>query len=46
MTTNSPKWEVPQQDSPVIQWLLDSDPASRWNTLRALRVLKWVSAGD
>src|SRR3990172_11749101 len=36
MTTNSPKWEAPQQDSPVIQWLLDSDPAIRWQVLRDL----------
>jgi len=25
----------------VIQWLLEGDPAIRWQTLRALRVLQW-----
>jgi len=24
----------------IIDWLMEGDP-SRWNTLRALRVLKW-----
>lgn len=38
---------------PVLDWLLEGDPArhplaggepSRWNTLRALRVLRWWKA--
>ena len=46
-------------DDPVVEWLLQGDPAirwrvfrfegpdgtpSRWNTLRALRVLRWFDA--
>lgn len=31
---------MPESDS-AIQWLMDGDPAIRWQTLRALRVLKW-----
>jgi hypothetical protein len=31
---------MPEIDS-TVKWLLEGDPASRWNTLRALRVLKW-----
>jgi hypothetical protein len=31
---------MPENDS-VIQWLMEGDPGIRWQTLRALRVLKW-----
>ena len=41
MTTNPPKRQAPKPNSSVILWLLDSDPSSRWNTLRALPVLDW-----
>jgi hypothetical protein len=33
MATNSPKWHTPE---PVIQWLLDSDPAIRWQVMQDL----------
>src|SRR5688572_27833192 len=36
MATNPPKRQVPKPDSSVIQWLLDSDPSIRWQTLRDL----------
>jgi hypothetical protein len=36
MTTNSPNQQVPQPRNSVIQWLLDSDPSIRWQTMRDL----------
>ncbi|HZC79658.1 MAG TPA: hypothetical protein VE258_18020 [Ktedonobacterales bacterium] len=36
MATNPPKQQVPQPNSSVIQWLLDSDPSIRWQALRDL----------
>jgi hypothetical protein len=36
MSIDPPKREVPKPDSPVIQWLLDSDPSIRWQTMRDL----------
>lgn len=33
MATNSPKWHTPE---PVIEWLLDSDPAIRWQVMQDL----------
>lgn len=36
MATNLPKGQTPKSTSPVIQWLLDSDPAIRWQVLRDL----------
>jgi len=30
-----------KEANPTIEWLLEGDPAIRWNTLRALRVLQW-----
>ncbi|MCI0711877.1 MAG: hypothetical protein L0154_17100 [Chloroflexi bacterium] len=36
MTTNPPKWQAPQPESSVIQWLLDSDPSIRWQAMRDL----------
>ncbi|MCJ7503638.1 MAG: hypothetical protein MUP80_11340 [Acidobacteriia bacterium] len=30
-----------KEANPTIEWLLGGDPAIRWNTLRALRVLQW-----
>lgn len=36
MPTSPFTWQPPQPDSPVIQWLLDSDPSIRWQTLHDL----------
>ena len=36
MTTHPSKWQDPEPISSVIQWLLDSDPAIRWQTMRDL----------
>lgn len=36
MAINPPNLPIPQPDSPVIQWLLDGDPAIRWQVLRDL----------
>jgi len=36
MATNPPKRHIPKPKSPVIQWLLDSDPSIRWQVLRDL----------
>jgi len=33
MATDSPKWHTPE---PVIQWLLDADPAIRWQVMQDL----------
>jgi hypothetical protein len=36
MATHSLKQHAPLSNSPVIQWLLDSDPAIRWQVMRDL----------
>jgi hypothetical protein len=36
MATNLPERQVPQIQESVIQWLLDADPAIRWQVLRDL----------
>lgn len=40
-------WEVMLPEAPsrnsAIAWLLDGDPAIRWITLRALRVMDWYA---
>jgi len=36
MAMNLPKWQAPKTGSPVIQWLLDSDPSIRWQVMRDL----------
>ncbi|MFN8497298.1 MAG: hypothetical protein U0641_05525 [Anaerolineae bacterium] len=36
MATNSPQRQVSKPNESVIQWLLDSDPSIRWQTLRDL----------
>src|SRR6266498_3527350 len=36
MTTNPPKRQAPKPNRSVIQWLLDSDPSIRWQTMRDL----------
>jgi hypothetical protein len=36
MTTHPSKRQVPKPDEAVIQWLLDSDPSIRWQTMEAL----------
>ena len=36
MTTNPPKRQDPKSTRPVMEWLLDSDPAIRWQVLRDL----------
>jgi hypothetical protein len=36
MTTTPPKWHAARPSRSVIQWLLDGDPAIRWQTLRDL----------
>jgi len=36
MATNPLKRQAPKPNSPVIQWLLDSDPAIRWQVMRDL----------
>ncbi len=36
MATSLPKRHAPQPESAVIQWLLDSDPALRWQVMRDL----------
>src|SRR5438128_170702 len=36
MATNPHKRQAPQPQSSVIEWLLDSDPAIRWQVLRDL----------
>ncbi|MBV9787680.1 MAG: squalene cyclase, partial [Chloroflexi bacterium] len=36
MPTNPAKPQVPPPESAVIQWLLDADPAIRWQVLRDL----------
>ncbi|MBP8000605.1 MAG: hypothetical protein KA314_10325 [Chloroflexi bacterium] len=36
MATNAPKRPVPKPKNSVIAWLLDSDPAIRWQTMRDL----------
>lgn len=36
MIVNPPKWQSQDTTNAVIQWLLDSDPAIRWQVLRDL----------
>jgi hypothetical protein len=36
MVTHPSKRRAPKPDSPVIQWLLDSDPSIRWQVMRDL----------
>lgn len=36
MSAPSPEWQPPQPTSSVIEWLLDSDPSIRWQTMRDL----------
>jgi len=36
MATNPPKRQVPQPNSSVVRWLLDSDPSIRWQVMRDL----------
>ncbi|RPI25539.1 MAG: hypothetical protein EHM70_19945, partial [Chloroflexota bacterium] len=36
MATNPPKRQAPKPDRSVIRWLLDSDPAVRWQVMRDL----------
>src|SRR5512135_2155229 len=36
MQNNAPKRHAAETGSPVIQWLLDSDPAIRWQVMRDL----------
>jgi hypothetical protein len=36
MAANPPKRQAPKQNRSVIQWLLDSDPSIRWQTMRDL----------
>jgi hypothetical protein len=36
MTTKPPKRQIPKPDGSVIEWLLDSDPSIRWQTMRDL----------
>jgi hypothetical protein len=36
MVTNLSKWKAPNPKSPLIRWLLDSDPSIRWQVMRDL----------
>lgn len=36
MEINPPKQQVFKPEEPVIHWLLDSDPAIRWQVMRDL----------
>lgn len=36
MAPNPPKRQIQQQESPVMEWLLDSDPSIRWQVMRDL----------
>ncbi len=36
MTTHPSEWQVPKPERAVISWLLDSDPAIRWQVMRDL----------
>jgi hypothetical protein len=36
MAINPPKRQAPKPNSSIIQWLLDSDPSIRWQTMRDL----------
>jgi hypothetical protein len=36
MTTQPPEWQILEPNSEVIAWLLDSDPAIRWQVMRDL----------
>ncbi len=34
METNDSLWQVPKPRKSVVKWLLDSDPAIRWQVMR------------
>lgn len=36
MATDSPKRQIPKPERSIIEWLLDSDPSIRWQTMRDL----------
>jgi hypothetical protein len=36
MTTKNPEWQIPKPKKSVIEWLLDADPAIRWQVMRDL----------
>jgi len=36
MAAHPAQWQTPNQDSPVINWLLDSDPSIRWQVMQDL----------
>jgi hypothetical protein len=36
MTANSPKWQALEPQSSVLRWLLDADPAIRWQVMQDL----------
>jgi hypothetical protein len=36
LATTPPKWQASEPNSSVVQWLLDADPALRWQVLRDL----------
>jgi hypothetical protein len=36
MATDPSKWRVPESETLVIEWLLDSDPSIRWQVMRDL----------
>jgi hypothetical protein len=36
MATNKPGWQAPKPKKSVMQWLLDSDPSTRWQVMRDL----------
>ena len=36
METESTRWPMPTHGSPVVEWLLDSDPSIRWQVMRDL----------
>ena len=36
MATNPPRRQVPKPEKSIIEWLLDSDPSIRWQTMRDL----------
>ncbi|MBD0381531.1 hypothetical protein [Paenibacillus sedimenti] len=36
MTTKNPEWQIPKPKKSVLEWLLDADPAIRWQVMRDL----------
>src|SRR5215208_6252637 len=36
MTTHPPTWQTPKPERSAIEWLLDSDPSIRWQTMQDL----------